>query len=85
MDPGRTTVRQLVGTEFVIGAQYYGAFPISDNCKNWLCNHASCAPSRAVVETIEPKHKTQTNKHIYLFNVYWMMYGNIHVECKFLM
>ena len=69
MDLGKTTVRQLVGTEFVIGAQCYGAFPISDNCKNWLCNHASCAPSRAAVETIEPKHKTQTKQNKFIYSM----------------
>lgn len=61
MDLGKITVRQLVDIEFVIEEQCYGTFLTSDNCKNWLCNHASCALFRVAVETIEPK--LDTNKH----------------------
>lgn len=62
MDLEKIAVRLLVDTEFVIEEQCYGAFQISDNCKNWLCNHASCELFRVAVETIEPKLDTNKNK-----------------------
>lgn len=55
MDRERRVVRQLVDTECEIVVQCSEEVHISDNCNNWMCNRASCAPFRAVAETIEPK------------------------------
>lgn len=90
MDRGRRAVRRLVDIEFVMMAQCYVAFRIFDNCKNWLCNRASCAPFRAAVETIEPKSDTNKSNKLFIHSVFCVFFSfsvqinaNVHEECKF--
>lgn len=66
MDRERRVVRQLVDIEVVTVVQCCEEVHISDNCKNRRCNHASYAPSRAVVETIEPKSDTNNSNKLFI-------------------
>lgn len=66
MDRERIVVHQLDDTGFEIVVQYFEVVQISDNYNNRRCNHAFCALSHAVAETIEPEcriKKIKTKLH----------------------
>lgn len=77
MDRERTVVRQLADIEFEMMVQCFEVVHISDNCKSQRCNHASCAPFRVAVETIEPKSNT-SKLFIHSNAVIWR---TVHKEC----